>query len=64
MNDNMDEDLNIESYFDRIKEQANVFQIIREKKQIFDLPPKIKSNLSDLLDVVQKLSDINKLVNK
>ena len=64
MNDNMDEDLNIESYFDRIKEQANVFQIIREKKQIFDLPPKIKSNLSDLLDVVQKLRDINKLVNK
>ena len=54
----------VEIFDEKTDQSVFFFKNIREKTEMFDLLPKIKADLSDLLDLAKKFQDIKGLVIK
>ena len=54
----------VEIFDEKTDQSVYFFKNIREKTEMLDLLPKIKADLSDLLDLAKKFYDIKGLVNK
>lgn len=52
----------LNKFFDNLDKNEEILINIRQRKKIFDLTPKQKANISDLLDVKQKFQEIKKFV--